>query len=174
MGDWLNRLRFVFTHLSEYSMKFKLLLVLFLSLSTMAKGKTHLVVWTKDGGKVAYALADEPKLTFGLNYMFIDSKNVSISYRVEDMARITYETYSDDNIRNLVDDEATSFIFDGELLIFSLLRAGSIVTIYSLGGELVFSKTIQTAGEYSFPVSHLNAGIYLVTVNGITQRIMKR
>ena len=59
--------------------KFFLILFLFcLGLSLQAE--TNLVVWKKDGNKVAFALSEEPKVTFSENSLMINTSTVSVSY----------------------------------------------------------------------------------------------
>ncbi len=157
-------------------MKAKLFAVLlsFCRLSAMAdEPKSHLVVWAKDGTPVAYALAEKPKVTFTETDLAITTNGVEVNYPLENMARFTYEDDTATAITNLQTGKA-SVKLDGESLIFPALRANSTVSLYSLGGTLVFSKTVQTAGEYSFPLSGLDAGVYVVTVNGLTYKIVKR
>ena len=48
------------------------------------------------------------------------------------------------------------------------------MSVYSLNGSLVFKKTVYHNGEYAFPLSNLNTGIYLVNVNGIIYKIQKK
>lgn len=157
-------------------MKAKLLAVLlsFTCLSAMAdEPKTQLVVWAKDGTQVAYALAEKPKVTFTETDLVITAKGVEVNYSLENMARFTYEDNTAAAITNLQTGKA-SVILDGESLLFPALKANSTVSLYSLNGTLVFNKTVQTAGEYSFPLSGLNAGVYVVSVNGLTYKIVKR
>ena len=156
-------------------MKAKLLALLlsFTCLSAMAdEPKNQLVVWAKDGTKVAYALAEKPKVTFTETDLVIKAKGVEVNYSLENMARFTYESNENTAIRNLKTDEV-SFRLDGESLVFPSLSANSKVSLYSLNGAPVFNKTIRTAGEYSFPLSGLNAGVYVVTVNNLTYKIVK-
>lgn len=154
----------------------KLLTVLFLfiGLSTMADEiKNYLVVWAKDGSKAAYALIDKPKVTFTETDLIISTKEVEVNFPLDDMDRFTYEVSDITAIRDLKTDEV-KFKMDGESLLFPALRANSSVSIYTLDGHQVFKKEIQIAGEYSFPLSNLKAGVYLVTVNGLTYKIVKR
>ena len=150
-----------------------LLLLLPICLSTMAEEyKTHLVVWAKDQSKVAYALDDEPKITFTETELVIESKTFKVSYPLEDMDRFTYESQSS-GIKDLQTEKET-FQIEGESLIFPSLKANSSVALYSLNGTLILKKTIKEAGEYSFPLSNLMTGVYMVSVNGITYKVMKR
>ena len=154
----------------------KLLTILLLSfcISAIAEDeKTHLVVWAKDGTKVAYALNEKPKVTFTETDLIISTKGVEVNYALDNMDRFTYETDNSTAIRNLKTDEV-SFKQDGESLLFLNLGANSTIFLHTLNGTSVFSKTVSMAGEYSFPLSNLNAGVYLVTVNGLTYKILKR
>ena len=157
-------------------MKAKLLALLlsFTCLSAMAdEPKTQLVVWAKDGTKVAYALAEKPKVTFTETDLVITANGVEVNYNLENMARFTYEDNTSTGITNLQTDE-TSFKLNGESLLFPALKANSTVSVYSLNGTLVFKKTVRQNGEYAFPLSYLTAGVYMVNVNGLTYKIVKR
>ena len=151
---------------------FLLLFMLCFGLSLQAE--TNLVVWKKDGSKVAFALTEKPKVTFSENSLMINSTTVSVSYDLEDMAKFTYEDSGEEGIKNIENDKESSFKFDGEMLLFPSLKAGSKVAIHNLGGVLVFGRTIEAAGDYSFPISHLDKGVYVVSVDGLTYRIVKR
>lgn len=134
---------------------------------------TNLVVWAKDGTKVAYALAEKPKVTFTETDLVITAKGIEVNYSLENMARFTYESNDESAIFNLQTDESL-FKLTGESLLFPALKANSTVAVYSLNGALVFKKTIRQNGEYAFPLSNLNAGVYMINVNGLTYKIVKR
>lgn len=156
-------------------MKIKLLLLLlFLSLSTMAENaKTHLVVWAKDGTQVAYALAEQPKITFTETDLIITSNGVEVNYTLENMARFTYESNDNTAITNMQTDESP-FKLDGESLLFPALKTNTTVYVYALSGMLVFKKTVRQDGEYALPLSDIAAGAYMVNVNGLTYKIVKK
>ena len=150
------------------------ILLLCFCISVMAEEtKTHLVVWAKDGTKVAYALDEKPKVTFTETDLVISAKGVEVNYALDNMDRFTYESEEHSAIRNLKTGEM-SFKLDGESLLFLNLSANSTISLHTLNGTSVFSKTVSMSGEYSFPLSNLNTGVYLVTVNGLTYKIMKR
>lgn len=130
---------------------------------------TNLLIWAKDGTKVAYALNDLPKLTFVDNQLCIKTNNVEIKYDLEEMQRFTYETATTD-ITDLKSDEI--FKYENEALIFPSLKANSTVSVCSVNGNVVFRKTVLAQGEYAFPLKNLNAGVYIVQVNGLTYKIL--
>lgn len=142
-------------------------------LASAQEPKSFLVVWSKDGTKVAYALTEKPKITFTETDLVITAEGVDVNYPLENMSRFTYEANDDTAIRDLKTDDV-SFKLDGESLLFLDLSPNSTVSLNALNGNVIFSKTVQTAGEYAFPLSNLNAGVYLVTVNGLTYKIVKK
>ena len=169
----------IFGHWNQTLTPLKLMKKLFLILFLLCFGfsiqaEMNLVIWKKDGSKVAFALTEKPKVTFNENSLMINSTNVSVSYDLDDMAKFTYVDSDEEGIRNIENDKESSFKYDGEMLLFPSLKAGSKVAIHNLGGSLVFSRTIETAGNYSFPLKHLDKGVYLVTVDGLTFKIVKR
>lgn len=157
-------------------MKKIILLMLLPLISIMAVADEpidNLVVWAKDGTKVAYALAEKPKVTFTETDLVITSNGIEVNYVLENMARFTYEKSSSTRITNLENGE-TSFKLDGELLLFPSLKANSTIAIYSTNGTLVFKQIVRQNGDYSFSILHLNTSVYIVNVNGLTYKIIKR
>ena len=139
------------------------------------KRKTNLVLWGKSGSVVAFALSKKPKITFTETDMQIIGEDIDVTYPLDDLARFTYETEDDATaIKDINTEKEILYKFTGDSLLFPALKANSTVSIYSLNGTLVYKKAIQTAGEYSFPLSSLNAGVYLVSVNGLTYKIVKK
>lgn len=147
------------------------LLTIMFHLPLMADGLNQLVVWAKDGTKVAFALEEKPQITFTETELVITTKEDN-HYALENIAKFTYEQIPD-GIKNLLADDA-AFILDGESLLFPALKAGSTVSLTSLNGTTVFKKTVKSDGEYAFPLANLNDGVYIISVNGLTYKIVKR
>ena len=135
----------------------------------------NLVIWAKDGSKIAeYALTEMPKVTFEPGAFVISSASTEIeSYELDRLARFTYEKIESTGIEDIVTDDV-SFSINGETLIFSSLKANSLVSVYALNGTSVFSKRIDQAGQYAFPLTNLTRGIYLIHVNDSTYKIVKK
>ncbi len=89
------------------------LLVILFCFCIIAKAntnQTNLVVWAKDGERVAYTLREKPKITFTEADLVIKVKGVELYYSLENMDRFTYESNSDntstywDEFSGTVDD----------------------------------------------------------------------
>ena len=89
------------------------------------------------------------------------------------MARLTYENKEVTGIKKIHDDKV-SFTHDGESIIFPCLKAKDIVSLYAINGTLIFTKNISTDGEYAFSLSDIEKGVYIVKVNSLTYKIMKK
>lgn len=61
----------------------------------------------------------------------------------------------------------------GKMVVSGHMKAGTTVTLYTLNGVPVQQTTVQRDGDYAFPLSGLNAGVYLLSVNGRTLKITK-
>ena len=134
---------------------------------------TQLIIWAKDGTRVAYALEDAPEVNFTETDLTITTNSIEVNYNLEDMAKITYEANNGTFITNLSSGESP-FKFNGDALIFHFLDIKTAVTIHSLNGELILRKFVQSAGEYAFPLSGLTPGVYIVKLYGLTFKIAKR
>lgn len=157
-------------------MKLKLfiLLVCFFSLTVAAQNKmTHLVIMAKDGTKVTYAFEDIPKVTFTQSDVVITTKNLDVKHPLHDMDFICYEANDVTGINDIM-IENKPFRFVSDSLIIPKLKSNSTVSIYNMGGSIVLQKTIQKEGDYAISLSNLETGIYIVTVNGLSQKIEKR
>ena len=104
-----------------------MLLPLFSMVAVADETINSLVVWAKDGTKVAYALADKPKVTFTGTDLVITSNGIEVNYALENMVRFTYEDFSQTGITNLKNGEI-SFKLNGEALLFPSLKANSTVS----------------------------------------------
>lgn len=134
---------------------------------------TNLVIWSKDGAKVAYALTEKPSITFTKTDLVITTNSMEVHYPLDNMFCLTYEKSSEAGIIGLKKNEST-FKLRGETLLFPSLKANSTVSVYSANGILIFKQIVQQNGEYAFSISNLNTGVYMVIVNGLSYKIVKR
>ena len=150
------------------------LLLSVLCLTGAAKSDfTHLVIHAKDGTKVAYALENKPKVTFSETDLIISADNVNVAYPLQDMATIVYETGIESGIIDLQTEEPL-FQLVGETLLFHAQNTINTISIYSISGNNILTKTIPQDVEYAFPLSQLTYGVYIVKLNGLTYKIVKR
>ena len=125
------------------------LLLLFFSIMAMAEEvKTKLVIWSKSGDRVAYALAEEPKLIFTETDLVLTTESVEVSYPLNDVNRLTYEASDCTLIRDIETDKE-SFCVKGESLVFPSLKANSTVSLYLLTLASVFIGSNSNSAFFS-------------------------
>lgn len=156
-------------------MKYILILLLFF-LNVNAKATetfNNLVIWSKDGTKVSYALYERPKISFANENLVVNSNGIEVYYSLSKMLRFTYEKIPVSAISNIVEEES-SFKIAKESMSFSSLKPNSKINIYKSNGILMFSKTIVKGGDYTFSLNNLPNDVYLINVNGLTNKIVKK
>ena len=140
-----------------------------------SQSKYYLVLWEKDGTKVGeYSLEYHPKVTFSGTEVIVSNDLADVYYyNLSDMWKFTYFKDDGSGINSIFTD-GNVLKFDGNAIVFPSLEAGSRIAVYAVNGVLLMNKTVSTAGEYAFPLSGLNQGVYLVNVNGKTYKIVKK
>ena len=64
--------------------------------------------------------------------------------------------------------------FSGDVIVFHNLKAGSNISIFAANGILMMNKTLANDGDYTYNLSNLSQGVYVVNVNGKTYKIVKK
>ena len=133
----------------------------------------NLVLWRKNAEKVVFALFKKPKITFSEAEMIINTDGFEFNYPLDDLSHFTYENVPETPIVDIKTDEVV-FKMDGESLLFPSLSANTVIAIYETSGIMLFNKKITRAGQYAFPLSDLKSGIYIVKVNNLSYKIIKK
>ena len=134
----------------------------------------NMVLTQKDGFNVVFSLTNKPLVTFSESVLIISTEHSDISYyELDEVQKITYEKVNPTALNNVKADES-SFKLNGESIVFNTLKANSTIAVFTVGGEMLFNKTFEEAGEYVFPISELSTGVYLIYVNGSTFKIAKK
>ena len=63
---------------------------------------------------------------------------------------------------------------DGETITFTGLKPGTVVSLYTVAGQLVSTLTASCPTKTAVSVSQIPVGVYVVKANGVTYKITKR
>lgn len=137
----------------------------------IANESVNLMIWAKNGTKMVYDLSEEPKVFFTSEQLIVKTYEMEASYNLSEISRITYEDAETD-ISDAVIDEPLRF--DGETLLITNSSEKTNVCIYTLNGELVQKYSVNASDMFTISLSSFNAGIYIVRVNELIYRILKR
>ena len=148
-------------------------LLLLLGVGVNCQAQQRLIVWQKNGEKIYYNLADQPKTTFAGTDMVITTTNVTVTYPINNIRSYTYEGEST-AIPSLTTDDGL-YVEQGEdAVTFKNLKSGSDVLLFATNGALL--ETLKSDGVTPVTISIANrpAGVYVVKANDITYKLLKK
>ena len=134
---------------------------------------TALTVHIKDGSEVTFLLSEQPAVTFSDGYLLITSSDAEMSYPLSDVVKFTFKDADETTgIDNTSVGEA-SFAFDGGSVVVSGLKAGSNARVFATDGTTLHSEEVS-GDSWSYSLSSLPSGVYIVSINGKTFKIAKK
>lgn len=148
----------------------KVLMPLFLLLFSsmmLAQEYNNVVVTLTDGTSRTISLSEKPIVTIANGKLVIKTDMSTTEFDRANVARFNFvsdlvgidEISSDDN----------EVIKDGDNLYFSNLPEDSLIKIYTADGSLV--KNMTVSGAYKISLADFSAGVYIVSVNGVSTKI---
>ena len=142
--------------------------------SAVASGSSALTIHVTDGSKVTFLLSERPAVTFSDGYLLITSDDADASYPLSDVIKFTFGDIDDEDtgIDSLPVDE-TTFGYDGGAIVVTGLNSGSTAKVYTIGGMMVHSESISD-GSWTYSLSSLSSGIYIININGKSFKISKK
>ena len=135
-------------------------------------GNTDLVIWAADGSKIAtYKLMERPHVKFTDNRLVVTSMDIEVGYDLTAVGRFTYVQATDGIDGNTTSPQITvtdhSLRFDAS--------SGSLdITVYDAGGKRIAAKTVARGKSEEMPIAGLPSGVYVVSVNGVSHKIVKK
>lgn len=139
--------------------------------AAIAEAKDALVLITNDGHKTTYALSDEPTISFSENNLVIKSGRYELSFPLSSVKDISYQTVG--SLEQIDMTHEPPFVVDDNILHFSGLGENTTVTIHSVDGRLIAKPKISSSGPYKIDLKEFIPGVYIVTVNNTSYKIIK-
>lgn len=151
----------------------KLLLTIIMLMCLQKIFAQQLIIETIDGETQTIALTSQPKITIKNGELIIASDESEISLPVQSVSKYTFSQVDDSGIKQIENTEAPFSMSDNRI-IFNSSQSSRNVMFYSVGGVLLRSFTIRPGSGGYFDISSLVPGVYIVRVNDITVKIVKR
>lgn len=140
---------------------------LLLSLSLISMAYNSLEVKMTDGSSSIISINELSTVTFSGDKLVI-----STAESVTELERSKIKTFSyisTSNVEGISTDGQPTLINNGKDILFSNLPPNSRVSIHDISGKLIKDEVADDI--YHINVSDLTAGIYVVTINGISTKI---
>jgi hypothetical protein len=133
-----------------------------------------LVVWTRDGAKNVFELKNDPRVVFEEGALVVRAADgTEFRFAVSDLLRWTYQQRTIDGIDDASADKTHPFM-EGDHLVISQLKEGTIVRVYATDGRQVLQRQMKRDGACRIPLQKLPTGVYVVQVNTLTYKILKK
>lgn len=126
----------------------------------------------KDNRKVVFHLADSPELTFEKDDLQIRSRkdSQSVSYPMSDISYISF--FSISGITPVNQPDLMFEISPVEIRV-SHLDKGSAVRIFNSAGQIMATETADYDGQATIDITGYPIGIYVITAEGTSYKLMK-
>lgn len=147
-----------------------LFLLLFLSAGQRLMAVDTLVVWYVDGTTTDIELSILPKIRFVDNKLMIQASGLQMEIDEEDVSRFTYKNSEASDIQSV--KRATSFNKQESNIILHGTSLKDKVTVSKMNGVNMPIRLVQRGGDLVLPLISLPSGVYLLTVNGRTTKII--
>ena len=145
-------------------------MLMIFSLTAIAE-EYSFVVWTKSGEQINFPLSKKPKLTHNDNNFIVTTPTTTVEYPKADINKFTL--LIPDGVDNIENSNANLFQQNNSLIL-SGFKLGSIVKIFNINGQLLIAETINNEDTYIIDLSPLNKGIYIVSTESITYKIIRQ
>ena len=156
-------------------MKRYLVLLLFISFSTLLFSQNTLIIHQKDGQQFSYGFDEKPFITYGDSSLIVSTTNTRVYYYLELVDKFTF-TFdgSEAGIDDVAEVKSPSVNLDSYVIKITGAKANIPVSIIGSDGRVLNTFKTDEEGTVSFNISELSEGIYVIKSEGLTCKIQKK
>ena len=156
-------------------MKRYLLLLLFISFSTLLFSQNTLIIHQKDGQQFSYGFDEKPFIIYGDSSLIVSTTNTRVYYYLELVDKFTF-TFdgSEAGIDDVAEVKSPSVNLDSYVIKITGAKANIPVSIIGSDGRVLNTFKTDEEGTVSFNISELSEGIYVIKSEGLTCKIQKK
>ena len=130
-----------------------------------------LLIWDESSVLQKVDLKKKPVVTLFDDKFVVDGEGISLEYGITDVRRFTYE-----GLKNDIDNAETQPVvrqYDDRIVLCGV-KSEDVVSLHMLDGKNVPVKLVPQGSDMVLRLNDLPAGVYLLTVNGRTTKLMKK
>lgn len=136
-----------------------------------ALAQLRLVVWQKNGEKVYFDLAEEPRTTFEKGLLVITTSRMRTEYQLSNILRYTHDGAATEI--SVPQSAGMGFTQKGDDIEIRCITANKVVQLYNPKGILLETRKTDGKNAINFSLKNLPAGTYIVKVDDQTLKFMK-
>ena len=141
-----------------------------IALASYAKGYEGILVTMVDGTTATINFDENPIIKLKPEKLVVQTDIATTEFDRSKVARFNYVT--DLSGVEGIDRSAVTIGNNGSTLYLSGLPTDSAIDVYSSDGKLL--ESVRATGNHTIEISGLPAGVYIVSVNGVSTKITKQ
>ena len=137
----------------------------------------YFVAWLRDGSRISFPFSEHPRLTYSAGDIVITTAWDELRYAHADVRKFTLsdEDLSQGETTEIAPTERESqWQRQGDVMVFSDCTPGSRVAVFDASGRLIQQYAIASDGTLHIPLSSFASGMYVVKIESIAYKFMKR
>jgi hypothetical protein len=161
-------------------MKTKKWLVLSLAILTTV-GKLQADEWKNvcvkltDGTEITYALNTTPRFWFMAEWLYVSVGKISTEFTTSEVEKVYYQDRVLTQVESINNESSGVKVYvDKEVVYIRGLSEHSVIKLYSLDGKPLMSPTVTTSTETTLNIRALPSGVYLLQMNKMTAKFIKK
>ena len=156
-------------------MKKLLLLMLLASFQVVVSASNAVTILQKDGLSFSYAFDEKPVVTYSANSLILTSDQGSVEYPIAAIKKISFSD-SEPSPITAVDEVSQKSEMEIENYTVSISGAKADATISLIGpdGKTLNSYKTDSEGNVSFSIADLPDGLYIISSDNLTCKILKK
>lgn len=151
--------------------KILLLCTLFFSSVIIHASNFEFVVWTKSGEQITYKLNTKPKITNAIDALILSTTESVIEYPKSHISKFTLKSGFSNIDCNIKSDVITQF---QNHILLTNLQPGATVRVSDFNGRILFCQIVYESEAFEIPISEFPKGIYIISVNTLTYKFIKK
>lgn len=134
----------------------------------------NLIIWGTDGSQLtSYQMLERPSVRFSGTRLVVDAMGLEVAYELDKVSKFTYEDLTT-SIGQTGGEASGRFTMVDETLRFAASGRPLRVAVRTAGGKTLAEETLPAGAKLDFPLGGLPTGVYLVSLDGVTYKILKR
>lgn len=153
----------------------RILTILFTALMAVPVfSQNTLTIHQKNGEQLSFGFEDKPVIKFTDNEIVLTSAKTELRFQFANVVKLTFDDIDDAVIGIKADGTKASITLDEYTVSIQGAMADVTVQLIASDGKLLQSYKIGQDGAVTFSIADLPDGTYIINIESLTVKILKR
>ena len=153
----------------------RFLLVIISAMSALnVIGQNTLTIHQKDGQQFNFGFDDKPVITYTDNDLVLKTTKTEVQYPLASLAKFTFTDVEDAVIPVKQEGNVAQLELDNYTVSITGAKAGIAVTVIGFDGKTIGTYKTDSDGSVTFSIADLPQGLYIISSENLTCKILKK